>query len=99
MMKRRESGEHKDIPKPVQIQVDLDEEFKKRIHLRTDDKVILRYIQESGGAFITEVRERFNIPKSSAWRMVKRLEEEGLLTSTTVGRETYLQLNGEEQEQ
>lgn len=97
-MNREKTVETVEKPDSMQSEVDLDEEFKKRPHLRTDDKAILRYIQESGGAFITEVRERFDIPKSSAWRMVKRLEEEGLLSSTTVGRETYLQLAGEEDE-
>ena len=79
--------------------VDLDVEFGKRPHLRTDDKAILRFIQDSGGAFITQIRDRFDIPKSSAWRMIKRLEEEGLIQSTTVGRETYLQLGEPEEEQ
>jgi len=85
-------------PESVQPDVDLDMEFSKRPHLRTDDKAILRFIQDSGGAFITEVRERFDIPKSSAWRMIKRLEDEGLIQSTTVGRETYLQLSESEEE-
>jgi len=79
-------------PEAQAPQVDLDAVFRDRPNLRTDDKAILRYVQESGGAFITEVRERFNMPKSSAWRMVKRLEEEGLLEVSNVGRETYLQL-------
>jgi len=79
-------------PEAQAPQVDLDAVFRDNPHLRTDDKAILRYVQESGGTFITEVRERFDMPKSSAWRMVKRLEEEGLLEVSTVGRETYLQL-------
>ncbi len=82
-------------PETQAPQVDLDAVFRNNPHLRTDDKAILRYVQESGGAFITEVRERFDVPKSSAWRMVKRLEEEGLLEVSTVGRETYLQLKDE----
>jgi uncharacterized membrane protein len=77
-------------------QVDLDAVFRDHPHLRTDDKAVLRYVQESGGAFITEVRERFDIPKSSAWRMIKRLEEEGHLEVSTVGRETYIQLKDQE---
>jgi len=72
--------------------VNLDSVFKDRPHLRTDDKAVLLFIQGKGGAFITEIRDHFNIPKSSAWRMARRLEEEGLLTVSTVGRETYLQL-------
>jgi uncharacterized membrane protein len=79
-------------PEAQAPQVDLDAVFRGRPHLRTDDKAVLRYVQESGGTFITELRERFDIPKSSAWRMVKRLEEEGLLEVSTVGRETYIQL-------
>jgi len=86
-------------PKAQAPQVDLDAVFRGRPHLRTDDKAVLRYVQESGGTFITELRERFDIPKSSAWRMVKRLEEEGLLEVSTVGRETYIQLKDQEGQQ
>ena len=99
MMNRGKTVEKVEKPDSIQPNVNLDEEFSKRPHLRTDDKAILRFIQESGGAFITEVRDRFDIPKSSAWRMIKRLEEEGLVESTTVGRETYLQLSEPEEEQ
>jgi len=99
MMGRKKPEAKIGRPESVQPDVNLDEEFRKRPHLRTDDKAILRFIQDSGGAFITEIRERFDIPKSSAWRMIKRLEDEGLIQSTKVGRETYLQLGepGEEQ--
>jgi len=86
-------------PEAQAPQVDLDAVFRGRPHLRTDDKAVLRYVQESGGTFITELRERFDIPKSSAWRMVKRLEEEGLLEVSTVGRETYIQLKDQEGQQ
>lgn len=99
MMNRGNNDEKAQKPDSTQPEVDLDAVFNSRPHLRTDDKAILRYIQESGGAFITEIRERFDIPKSSAWRMIKRLEEEGLIGSTTVGRETYLQLTEPEEEQ
>jgi uncharacterized membrane protein len=76
--------------------IDLDKIFKYKSHLRTDEKAVLRFIGESGGAFITQVRERFDIPKSSAWRMVKRLEEEEVISVSMVGRETYLQLKDPE---
>lgn len=83
-------------PDEPPVSVDLDAVFRDRPHLRTDDKAVLRFIQGKGGAFITEVRDHFNIPKSSAWRMARRLEEEGLLTVSSVGRETYLQLRDPE---
>jgi len=84
-------------PETQQPTVDLDMVFRKNPHLRTDDKAVLRFLEETGGAFITEVRERFDIPKSSAWRMVRRLEEDGIINSSKVGRETYLQLRGEDE--
>jgi uncharacterized membrane protein len=80
--------------KPVikQVDIDIDLLFKKHPHLRTDEKAVLRYVYESGGVFVTEIRERFDIPKSSTWRMMKRLEEQELITTKMVGRETHVQI-------
>ncbi|MCW4013474.1 MAG: winged helix-turn-helix transcriptional regulator [Candidatus Bathyarchaeota archaeon] len=86
-------------PDTVQPKVDLDLVFSRHPNLRTDDKAVLRYLEETGGVFVTEVREHFDIPKSSAWRMVRRLEEEGIISTSMVGGETYLQLKAEEDEQ
>ena len=91
-LRRADKTELPAKPDEPPVSVDLDAAFRNRPHLRTDDKAVLRFIQGKGGAFITEVRDHFNIPKSSAWRMARRLEEEGLLSVSTVGRETYLQL-------
>jgi uncharacterized membrane protein len=99
MMNRGNPSGPVEKPESIQPDVDLDDVFRNRPHLRTDDKAILRFIQESGGSFITEIREHFDIPKSSAWRMIRRLEEEELISSTTVGRETYLQLREQEEKQ
>ena len=96
MLRRRREAEPPERPDEPSANVDLDAVFKERPHLRTDDKAVLRFIQDKGGAFITEVRDQFNIPKSSAWRMARRLEEEGLLKVTSIGRETYLQLRDQE---
>jgi uncharacterized membrane protein len=79
-------------PDEPEVSVNLETVFIDRPHLRTDDKAVLRFIQRNGGAFITEVRDHFKIPKSSAWRMARRLEDEGLIRVSKVGRETYLQL-------
>jgi len=91
-IRRRGKTELPAKPEESPVNVNLDAVFRERPHLRTDDKAVLLFIQGKGGAFITEVRDHFNIPKSSAWRMARRLEDEGLLSVSTVGRETYLQL-------
>jgi len=83
-------------PDEITPNVDLEKVFKQKTHLRTGEKAVLRFIEESNGAFITEIRERFEIPKSTAWRMVKRLTEEGVVAVSQVGRETYLQLRNPE---
>jgi uncharacterized membrane protein len=78
-----------EVEKP---EVDLDRVFRENPHLRTDEKAVLRFIEESNGAFVREIRDRFDMPKSTAWRMANRLEEEGLVDVSMVGRETYLEL-------
>jgi uncharacterized membrane protein len=58
-----------------------------------DDREAVRFIASSGeGVFISELRERFDLPRSSAWRMVRRLEDMGVIGTEKVGRETFLKL-------
>lgn len=71
----------------------LDDLLNQFRHLRTDDREVIRYIYEKGGGvFASELRKHFDLPKSSAWRMIRRLEKEGVVETRTVGRETYVQL-------
>lgn len=95
---RRTSSKAVSLPVPEKgVEIDLDRVFKERPHLRTEDKAVLRYLDESGSAFITDIRNRFGIPKSSAWRMIKRLEKEGLIAVSTVDRETYITLKEQDE--
>ena len=91
LRKRPKSKLMTQIPKKVS-QIDIEDVFRENPTLRTDEKAVLRYIHESGGVFITDIRNQFDMPKSSAWRMMKRLEEEGLIETSMVDRETYIQL-------
>jgi uncharacterized membrane protein len=44
--------------------------------LRLEDQEVIRFIAESGGeAFELEIREKFQLPKTTVWRMGKRLVE------------------------
>ena len=81
-------------PKDERIEVDLDTIFEQNRFLRLDDKEVIRFIYESGGGvFASELRERFDLPKSSAWRMIRRLEKEDIVETKKVGRETYVQIS------
>jgi uncharacterized membrane protein len=75
-------------------QMDLEKVFSQHSHLRVDEKEILKFISESKeGVFVSELRQRFHIPKSTAWRMMRRLEGEGIIQTKPIGRETFVQMN------
>ena len=89
--------------RPDEIETELDELgpgideerlFDQHPVLRFDEREVIRYIARSGsGAFVAEVRKRFDMPKSSAWRMIRRLEREEIVEIRKVGRETFVQIN------
>ena len=84
----------KSVPEVKGIQISLEDIFNENPHLRLDERDVLRYIVDSeDGVFITDIRERFNLPKSTAWRMMRRFEEDELIESLTKGRETFIKSN------
>ena len=76
--------------------VDLDIVLENKPYLRKQDKAVLEYLHETGGSLITDVREHFDISKSSGWRMIRRLKKEELIEASMLGRETYLKLKEDE---
>jgi uncharacterized membrane protein len=62
--------------------------------LRREEAEVIRFLRERGGrALEAELREAFpNIPKTSMWRLVKRLEKRGILTVKKVGMQNVVQL-------
>ncbi len=71
--------------------VDLDLVFEKHPGLRMDDKEVIRFLAESGGeVFANEIRERFDIPRTSAWRLIRRLVNMGILEERKVGGQSLV---------
>ncbi|HKT22563.1 MAG TPA: hypothetical protein VJR06_08150, partial [Nitrososphaerales archaeon] len=61
--------------------------------LRPDDVQVLGYIREKGGKVLEpEIRTRFALPKTSAWRQIKRLERMGYVRVTKVGSQNQIEL-------
>jgi uncharacterized membrane protein len=61
--------------------------------LRFDDKEILRFVKEKGGRAIeAEIRERFSIPRTSAWRQARRLEKLGFVKISKLGTQNQVEL-------
>jgi hypothetical protein len=65
-------------------------------HLRPEDQDVLRYLAEKeGAAFESEIRTRFQLPKTTIWRLVKRLEREELVEIRKAGGQNLIKLKFE----
>jgi plastocyanin len=75
--------------------VDLDRVFAEKPHLRQDDRQVLGYVVEKGGeALLADIRNNFGLPKSTAWRLVKRLEREELVEIIKFGNQNLVKCSG-----
>ncbi len=62
-------------------------------HLRPEDQGVLMYLAEKdGAAFESELRNKFLLPKTTIWRLVKRLEREGLIEIRKAGGQNLIKL-------
>lgn len=69
---------------------------EKKPHLRQEDKELLQFLFEKQGAvFEKELRNRFIMPKTSLWRMVRRLEREELVEILKIGNQNLIKLRVE----
>jgi len=88
----RRGGDKKTVES--QAKFDLDRLFEEHSHLRLDDKEVLRFLAESGGeVFAAELRERFNVPRTSLWRMIRRLEKEEVVEVSIIGGQSLVKIS------
>jgi uncharacterized membrane protein len=89
---RRREAEPVAEPK---TKVDLQAIFDGNPGLRMDDREVLRFIAESGGeAFANEIRERFDLPRTSAWRMFRRLIGMGIVEERKIRGQSLIRISG-----
>ncbi|UCD45593.1 MAG: hypothetical protein JSV27_03660 [Candidatus Bathyarchaeota archaeon] len=90
------TGLEKEVERPsheVRV-IDLEKIFRENTSLRLDEREVIRFIAERGGeAFANEVRERFDIPRSSAWRLLRRMTNEGILVEEKVENKSFYKIN------
>jgi uncharacterized membrane protein len=61
--------------------------------LRPDDVQVLGFIREKGGRVLEpEIRMKFALPKTSAWRQIKRLERLGYVKVTKLGSQNQIEI-------
>lgn len=88
----RKNGEREE---PRHMEVDLEAINRDHPTLRMDDREVIRFIAESGGElFSNEIRERFDIPRTSAWRMLRRLQGLEILEERKVGGQSLVSIHG-----
>jgi uncharacterized membrane protein len=64
--------------------------------LRPEDRDVLNFLAEKeGAAFESEVRTKFSLPKTTVWRLVKRLESEELVEIRKAGGQNLIKLRFE----
>jgi uncharacterized membrane protein len=65
----------------------------KKPYLRLEDKELLDFlVEKNGSAFESELRMKFVLPRTSLWRLVKRLEREDLLIVRKIGGQNMISL-------
>lgn len=74
--------------------VNVDKIFKMNPQLNTEEKnVILFLVENEGKAFESQIREQFpDIPRTSLWRLVKRLEKLEIIKVKKIGLENQVEL-------
>ncbi|MDQ3836660.1 MAG: hypothetical protein M3270_06975 [Thermoproteota archaeon] len=71
----------------------------ERPHLRPEDQQVLKFLAEKEGAvFESEIRSQFQIPKTTVWRLVKRLEREELIEIRKAGGQNLIKLRYEDKQ-
>jgi len=84
------------LPPSLIKKVNLDKIFFKFDDLRLVDKEVLRFLAgRNGEAFASEIRDRFDMPRSTAWRLIRRLQEYGLVEETKVGNQSLIRIVSE----
>lgn len=65
-------------------------------NLRPEDRDVLGFLAEKeGAAFESEIRTKFSLPKTTVWRLVKRLEREELVEIRKAGGQNLIKLRFE----
>ncbi len=76
------------------VSYDIEALFADKPHLRLDDKEVIRFLVENGGeSFAAEIRERFDVPRTSLWRMIRRLQREEAVEVHNIGGQSLVRIS------
>lgn len=76
--------------------VNLEKIFDKQPDLRLEDREVIKFMAETNGeAFAAEIRDRFDMPRSSAWRLIRRLVSLEIAEEVKVGNQSLVKIKEE----
>jgi len=80
------------IPREKRV-IDVDKILQECLWLRSEDREAIQFIAECGGeALEAEIRERFKLPKTTVWRMIRRLQREGIAEVRKIGGQNRIRI-------
>jgi uncharacterized membrane protein len=83
-------------PKETLRRVKVDEIFRDHGDLRPDEKEAIQFLAERNGrAYEAELFERLDIPRTSTWRLIKRLERMEIVEITKSRRQNIVSIQPE----
>jgi uncharacterized membrane protein len=73
--------------------IDVEAVLREYPWLRSDQREVIRYLAEKrDGIFESDLRNAFDLPKSTMWRLIKRLEDEDIVTVSQLRGQNYIEL-------
>ena len=88
--KKPQSVSH--LPESEEKKVTLEKIFNEH-NLRIEDREVLKFLAETNGeAFATEIRDRFDMPRSSAWRLIRRLVSLDIVEEVKIGNQSLVRV-------
>ena len=81
------------VPDAEEKAVDLEKIFNVHDDLRLEDREVIKFLAENNGeTFATEIRDRFDMPRSSAWRLIRRLASHEIVEEVKIGNQSLVRI-------
>jgi len=91
--RRPPSKKEQDSEKKPEGVFDPEAIIKKFPDLRDEDKQVVRFLAKSGGeAYADEIRDKVGMPKTSTWRLIRRLEGLGIVSERKIAGKSLVYL-------
>ncbi|MEM2904425.1 MAG: hypothetical protein QW587_01650 [Candidatus Bathyarchaeia archaeon] len=86
------------VGKTAEATVDLEGLYRRKPWLNPDQRRVIEFLAaKRGSAFEAEIREAVNQPKSSVWRTIRKLQQEGIVTVEQLRGQNYVTLSPEKE--